>query len=75
MTESISKIANLSAIAGDGTGSARNRKRYKRLHRDEEHDSVFISDEARRRSASDDEDERLSEQWVPADRSRRLHEQ
>lgn len=57
MTESITRISESSAVKGDGTGNARKRDKSGRPRRDGDRDCVFISDEARRRFTSEDEDD------------------
>ncbi|MDD2336797.1 MAG: hypothetical protein PHD01_09510 [Geobacteraceae bacterium] len=52
MTDSISRISDLSSATSGGTGSAKDKRGYKRFRHEDDHDTVTISDEARRRAAS-----------------------
>jgi hypothetical protein len=59
MTESVNRIAVISSLSGDGSGLAQKRERSKRQHRDEEHDTVEISAEARSLSTSEETEENI----------------
>jgi len=61
MTDSISRISDISSSTHSGTGSAREKKRFKNSHRSEAHDTVSISEEARRRSSTEED------QWEVSD--------
>jgi hypothetical protein len=62
VTDSISRISDLSSATSGGTGSAKDERGYKRFRNEDDHDTVTISDEARRRAASkDDEGEMFDE--------------
>ncbi|NMC75379.1 MAG: hypothetical protein GYA56_13630 [Geobacteraceae bacterium] len=57
MTESVVRVGDAAAVSGNGAGPARKRDRILyRSHHDEDHDSVTISDEARRRSLVEEDD-------------------
>lgn len=56
MTDSITKIADLSSATSGGTGSAKDKRGSKRWRHENEHDTVTISAEARRRFSSDDDE-------------------
>jgi hypothetical protein len=53
MSDSIVRIGDSAAVSRDGTGSARKKRDGRRAHPDEEHDTVTISAEARKRSAAE----------------------
>lgn len=57
MTEGVTKISGTSAVKGDGTGNARKRGRAVRPRRDGDRDCVFISEEAQRRFASEENED------------------
>lgn len=57
MTESISRIADLASATSDGTGSAKDKRGTRRFRQANDHDTVTISAEARRRSSMNDDDE------------------
>jgi hypothetical protein len=60
MTESVVKIGDAGVVSGSGTGPAKKQvKALRRHHYDEDHDSVTISDEARRRYSLKEEDDDL----------------
>jgi hypothetical protein len=58
MPESVGKIADVSAVSGNGTGPAKKRaSASRRYHYEEGNDTVTISDEARKRSSTEKDDE------------------
>lgn len=58
MPESVGKIADVNAVSGHGTGSAKKRvSALRRYHYEEDNDTVTISDEARKRSSTEEDDE------------------
>ncbi len=61
MTDSISRISDLSSATSGGTGSAKDKQGHKRFHHDDDHDTVTISAEARRRAAANEDEWELSE--------------
>ncbi|MGA7827421.1 MAG: hypothetical protein WCA04_07170 [Geobacteraceae bacterium] len=56
MTDSITRISDLSSLTSDGTGSAREKRKARRFRHEADHDTVTISDEARRRFSSEDDE-------------------
>ena len=56
VTDSITRISDLSSLTSDGTGSAREKRRARRFRQESDHDTVTISDEARRRFSSEDDE-------------------
>lgn len=63
MPESVVRIGDAAAVSVNGAGPARKRERaLHRYHHDEDHDSVTISDEARRRSSLEDDDDVISDE-------------
>lgn len=62
MTDSISRIADISSATQGGTGSAKERKRFKGAHCTEDHDTVTISEEARRRSSKEEDEWEVSDE-------------
>jgi hypothetical protein len=58
MPESVGKIADVNAVSGHGTGPAKKRvSASRRYHYEEDNDTVTISDEARKRSSTEEDDE------------------
>lgn len=58
MPESIGKIADVGVVSGNGTGSARKQVLASRRHRyEDENDTVTISDEARKRSSTEEDND------------------
>jgi hypothetical protein len=56
VTDSISRIADLSSATSGGTGSAKDKRSARRVRHEDENDTVTISAEARRRSAAKDDE-------------------
>jgi hypothetical protein len=52
VTDSISRISNLSSATSGGAGSAKDKRSARRVCHEDENDTVTISAEARRRSAA-----------------------
>lgn len=59
MPDSVARIGDLSPVSGGGGGSGRKRGTASRrhYHGEEEHDTVSISDEAKRRALTDEFEE------------------
>jgi hypothetical protein len=62
VTDSISRISDVSSATHGGTASAKDKRGLKRSRHDDDHDTVTISAEARRRSASADDEWDASEE-------------
>jgi hypothetical protein len=62
VTDSITRISDLSSATSGGTGSAKDKRGHKRFRHEDDHDTVTISDEARRRAASNDAEWNISEE-------------
>jgi hypothetical protein len=63
MPESVGKIADVSGVSGSGTGPAKKRvSGSRRYHHEEDHDTVTISDEARKRFLTEEEDDLPAEE-------------
>ena len=56
VTDSITSIPDLSSLTSDGTGSAREKRKARRFRHESDYDTVTISDEARRRFSSEDDE-------------------
>jgi hypothetical protein len=57
MTDSIKKIEGVGTVAGNGTSSANRREKKKLVRHHDEHDTVSISEEARKQSAMENYEE------------------
>lgn len=62
MTDSISRISDVSSATQGGTGSAKERKRFKNAHCADDHDTVTISEEARRRCSTEADEWEVSDE-------------
>jgi len=62
VTDSISRISDLSSATSGGTGSAKDKRGYKRFCHEDDHETVTISDEARRRAALKDDEWEMFEE-------------
>jgi len=62
VTDSISRIATVSSATHDGAGSAKDKRGCKRYRHDDDHDTVTISAEARRRAASAEDEWDVSDE-------------
>ncbi|RQW88794.1 MAG: hypothetical protein EHM79_04805 [Geobacter sp.] len=62
MTDSISRVSDLSSAASGGTAYAKDKRGNKRFRHEDDHDTVTISDEARRRAATKEDDWEMSEE-------------
>lgn len=65
MTESVNKISVISALMGDGSGLADKRKRSRRKHWEDDHDTVLISAEARILCACEETEDTFPDDTVP----------
>lgn len=63
MDYSVNKIPGTLGIDPDKRGSDRERKKGRLVRRVEEHDSISISDEARRRSASTADEQPIAAEY------------
>ncbi len=57
MTDSIKKIDGIGTVAGNGTSSANRREKKKLVRHHDDHDTVTISEEARKQSALENDEE------------------
>lgn len=62
MTDSISRISEPSSATSGGTGSAKDKRGSRRFRHEDDHDTVTISDEARRRAAAREDERDMSEE-------------
>jgi hypothetical protein len=63
MPESIGKIGDVGAVPEKGTAPAKKRvSALRQYHYEDDHDTVIISDEARRRALTEEEDELSSDE-------------
>jgi len=62
VTDSITRISDLPSATSGGTGSAKDKRGDKRFRHEDDHDTVSISDEARRRAATKEDEWEMSEE-------------
>lgn len=68
MTDSITRISDLSSATSGGTGSAKEKRRTRYYRHGTDHDTVTISDEARRRFSTEEDE------WEVADETNSMGE-
>ncbi len=60
-TDSVGRISGVTTVSKNGTGPAKKRENAKRAGQNGRHDTVSISDEARKRFTSDENEDQIAD--------------